>query len=144
MLLLTICIQHFMEKPSRKRNIFEFCHAYIMSDYYNLSKFISKHQRLAIAEWLDQNSNKLNHFHQCTLTDLKFVMIELFTYRPSEIPYIALLLEYTILNYTRHEDLSIDTYIQNVSILLYKHSTFFPYLRYNLIFCKILSFFQIL
>ena len=141
-LLLTTCFDSFLKKPSREKNITDFCSAYIKRDHYNLSKFIPKAQRQVILEWLDQSSRELSHL--CRPTNLQHTVIELFSQRQSEIPYVTVLLEYAILDFTNTENLSIDNYIQYISSLLHDNSSFAPKKRYNDFMCKILFFFQIL
>ena len=124
-------------------SITEFCFAYMKGNHYNLSKYIPKAQRQVILQWLDQTSNNLSQFCQPT-TNLQYLVIELFSQRPAEIPYVTVLLEYAILDYTNIENLSIDDYIQYISTLLQDHSNFTPKKRYNGFICKILFFLQVL
>ena len=115
-LLLTACFDSFLKKTSREKSITDFCSAYIKRDHYNLSKYIPKAQRQVILQWLDQTSNNLSQVCQ-PATNLQYLVIELFSQRPAEIPHVTVLLEYAILDYTNTGNLSIDDYIQYISTL---------------------------
>ena len=143
-LLLTFCIDTLFKEQSRKKNILEFCLAYVKLNHYNLSKYIPKRQRLVVLEWFDRNSHELNHLNQLTNTNLKHIVIELFSQRPSEISYVTVLLEYVIIQYTKTENEPIDTCIEKISNILYSHSEFEPKRRYNDLMCRVLFFFQML
>ena len=141
-LLLSAFLDTLLTKPSREKSIAEFCSAYITRDHYNISKFIPKAKRHVILEWLDQSSRELNHL--CRPTNLEHAVIELFSQRQPEIPYVIVLLEYAILDYTNTENLPISNYIQYIAWLLYNNSSFAPKKRYHDLISKILFFFQVL
>ena len=140
-LLLTVCFGSIFEKQSRKSNISEFCSAYVKRNHFNLCKYIPKNKRHVLEDWLDKNLDKLSHQPG---TNLQNTVIELFSKRPAVIPYVAVFLEYAILNYTNVENLQIDEYIQHVSVMIYNNSEFTPRRRYSDWLCKALFFIGIL
>lgn len=132
---------------SRKVSIMDFCNAYLRCEQFSLMTYLSKKQRQCIQENVDEFSTSIEELAQRTDTfksELEAMVEGIFETRPSEIPYLIPLLEYSIYKQSALQKFSSEELVNYLTDILYRYSDFYPTRRYHIIVCMFLYFLNLL